>query len=165
MPWNTLTDLSSGIKVTESHMDAIRENINYLYKEGGIGAAWYSGGTLSASGAGFTAMHTDLSLTVTANGGPFLIGFNSHIWDSGVTRVYIDVFIDGTGLIGRSGITQVYNPSDYSGRPKLQNFTVMATAIATGTHTIEPRWRISGAGTAYIRADNEIPVNFWVAEQ
>jgi hypothetical protein len=62
MPWNTLTNLSSGTIVTETHMDQIRENIEWT---GGFG----SGGTpFSGFGSAFTNLARMVVGSYTGNG-------------------------------------------------------------------------------------------------
>ncbi len=108
---------------------------------------------------------TNLSLTITTNGGDVMAGFVGSVAHSlSANPIYFNVAVDGDDQAGDDGL--LYVMPGTSGT--LASFVTLLAGLSAGEHTIALRWRVNngtgtlwaGAGTTY----RDVHPQFWVRE-
>lgn len=137
MPWNALANLATGQLVTETHMDQIRENIDWLV---GLGVKGSASDNVDRSTTSTTFVDmTNLSVTVTTYGNPILFIAClplDHNTNTVVSR--LDMLMDGA-----SQLSPVH--MDISGHVRPFMAIKMLTPSA-GSHTFKLQWK-TASGT------------------
>jgi hypothetical protein len=90
---------------------------------------------------------TNLTLTINTNGGDILIGFNGTVKNSdtsNLSRVYVDVEVDGVRIGGDDGLALGEDSSALNTSPLVVNY--LHVGVPPGTHVFKLQWKV-GAGT------------------
>lgn len=90
---------------------------------------------------------TNLSVTLTTNGGDVFVFFAPLVGLGSSQVVFFDLDVDGTGLGGDDGIVAAVPSGVGIAIPVM----AMITGLAAGSHTIKLQWKVSG-GTATLYA-------------
>jgi hypothetical protein len=113
--------------------------------------------------------NTNLTLTITTNGGDVLIGFYGAVKGTANNqRIYFDIELDSTSyLIGDDGAFSPLVITGYIG-PFPVSFVHLARDLEAGEHTFELHWKTNG-GTATLYAGAgtnlcDFHPQFWVQE-
>jgi hypothetical protein len=123
--------------VTAQDMNAIGEDLDYLYQTGARAAA-----TINATSTNGTASFATLvQVNVTTRGGALLVGFYGAESHDASGSAYYDVAVDGTrkALNGFSGSLETQPGST----PGPVCMTLLLTGIGAGAHTLSLQWRTS----------------------
>jgi hypothetical protein len=106
---------------------------------------------------------TDLSLTITTNGGAVMVGFYGSL-TTPAGAGYLDVDVDGTRWAGDDGLIRAT-----ANQSSAVCFVILVTGLSAASHTFKLQWKAgssatltlyAGAGTA---AQDTHP-QFWVRE-
>ena len=160
--WNTMTDLANGDLVTETHMDTIRGNIEYLLTPNSHQLNTANVANLTTTSTSFVAASTTyFRTTIETHGGvclivaQFMAGASSNI-----IYVSFDLAVDGT----RIGDT-TYGLNHFYGFGNTTNSNIVVAGITTpsaGTHNFDLYWKVS-SGTGTI-GTNTAAANMFVIE-
>lgn len=165
MAWASMTDLSTGDLVTESHMDVIRGNIEYLLNPNNDRILRDNSGNYTTTSGSFVDVDaTNLAATITTFGGPVLVIVSAVVDHSAASAIVsMDVDVDGSRLGGAEGM--IWQQWDGATREHNFSISVLVTGLSAASHTFKLQWKTSGA-TASLHADptNNTPVQLSVIE-
>ena len=166
MAWATMTNLSTGDLVTETHMDNIRGNIEYLLdpnKDQAIRDNTTNYTTTSTSFVDVDA--TNLSFTITTNGGPVEVWFSVPYMANGGGRPSFDVDVNGT----RIGASFSHGLATGGASPTTGDVHTVSWKgyheIAAGNHTFKLQYRVFSSGTVTIPSAGNHATTFGVMER
>jgi len=156
----TSSDLNTYVRDNQNHVyNRIENNDEYTANE----VSNYT--TTSTSFVDVDA--TNLSLTITTNGGNVLAGFAGAGWLSSASEsIWLELDIDGSPWAGDDGIMRVrFDNINYI---KNLSFVVMVTGLSTASHTFKLQWKVDGGtGTIFAGAgttDSDLHPQFWIQE-
>ena len=114
---------------------------------------------------------TNLSFTITTEGGDVIIGFSGtgQAGAGGQTTAYFDVDIDGTRMGGDDGL--IFESGNSATNEEMYHnlsFVLLKEGLSAGSHTFKLQWKVSG-GTWYLLGNTsatgtKIHPQFWVRE-
>lgn len=151
--WATMNDLSTGDLVTETDMDTLRGNIEYLLNPNHEAIVYGTGNYLTTSTSFVDVDATNLSITLTTNGGPVLVTFTCQVYSSANVMAF-DITVDGTrvGAGYSRGLTAQDLINDFDGANV--SCTVLVTGLAAGSHTFKLQHLSGNGGNAIIMASS-----------
>jgi len=142
MPWNTLANLATGQLVTETHMDNIREDIEFLAGLGVKGSASDNVDRTTTS-TSFVDM-TNMSVTITTYGNPVILVYTGTVSNpTAGGGVNLDFTVDGTRQGGASGLAQALGSLAY-----INTLIYPILTLAAGSHTFKLQWKTTNASYA-----------------
>lgn len=165
MSWNTLADLTTGQIVTETHMDEIRENIEYLHSPNKDLVEHNEGSDYTTTSTSFVDVDaTDLSQTLTTTGGNVLVLCQVVVLSGTAANTYFDVDIDGTrfGTANTLGLAtwKVNDANDFGSI----TLAFIVDGLSAASHTFKLQWRVSAGTTTMYSTTANYPVIFHVIE-
>ena len=110
---------------------------------------------------------TNLSFTLSTNGGDVLVHFDGTLRSGGTgIGVALDVAIDGVRLGGDEGLVVMYSSTG------VMSFTRLVSGLSAGEHTFVLQWRAFNASSPYIpkmytgagTSGYDVHPQFWVRE-
>lgn len=155
MAWTSMTNLSTGDLVSEADMDAIRGNIEYLLDPNKQIIKHDNGADYTTTSTSFVDVDaTNLSLTITTNGGPVLVSA-AFTWgaNTGNITVYFDLDVDGASYTSSKGVHFEYYPASTGSH--LGGFSVLVDGLTAGSHTFKLQWKV-GSGTGRIYSNGSV---------
>lgn len=152
--WTAMRNLATGDLVTETDMDAIRGNIEYLFTPNSASIMLTDAGTISSTSTIWHDIHEDLEVTLTTYGGPVLLTFTASFYGVTVGNIaFFDVAVDGTLVSGCTyGITSQVAASTNVNQCESVTMTVLLTDLAAGSHVFKPQWKMNSGTTGKIQA-------------
>jgi hypothetical protein len=155
MAWTTPRTWATGELVTKTIMDThIRDNLNALKDPPSDEYAVHETSDYYTTSGSFVDVYSYASVTITTTGGDVLIVFFGVLKNATAgARVYLDVEIDGSSLLGGDDGLLCVVPKPITSASDTAPFCLvfLATGIDAGEHTFVPQWKVSG-GTAYMYA-------------
>lgn len=175
MPWNSPATFLTGRTVTASDWNTyVTDNISYLNARPGDEYLTNEGSDYTTTSTSFVAVDsTNLSISLTSNGGDVLIGFSGSVSNTtGGQSVYMDVFVDVDGggynsLTGDDGL--VMATSTNAGHMNNVSFIFKHTGLSSGSvYTYRLYWQVTAnTGTMYAGAGTstlDLHPQFWIKE-
>lgn len=147
----TSSDLNTYVRDNQNHIkNRLDNNADYI----GDTVSNYT--TTSTENVDVDA--SNLSLTITTNGGDVLVGFVGYCEVTGGNYGSMDINVGGSDYFsnGSSGVI-AFQPT-----LALCSFVVLIEGLSVGSHTFKLRWRVD-AGTGTLRRIDGSP-QFWVQE-
>lgn len=146
--------------------EQLRDNVDFLRNPPFASYLLNNSDYTTTSSSFVNVDNTNLSLTITTQGGPLLIGFYGSIYHSSASgRVFFDVDIDGTSRVGGDDGLVV---STVSSTVSAVSFLVWKAGLSAASHTFKLQWKTStstatlyaGQGTSGWKTHSQ----FWVKE-
>lgn len=157
-----MTDLANGDLVTETHMDVLRGNIEYLLTPNSDPGVATGAADVTTTSTSWVAVNTtNWRKTITTNGGTVKIVASFLCKTTNNTdTVSFDIAVDGTRIGDATAGLTAYNGK---GGAVLQHMTVVGiTTPSAGSHNFDLYWKVSAAtATLY---NNTEPGNMFVIE-
>ncbi|MFC1961223.1 hypothetical protein ACFLYO_11010 [Chloroflexota bacterium] len=135
--WTTLNNLSTGDLVTETDMDALRGNIEYLLNPNT--ASDYSSSYDSTTSTSF--VDSGVEAEITSYGGVLLLLFQCRAQTTTDTHVQFRFTVDGDPLTFE--IDERFPGEDVMSLTE-------AVSVAAGTHTVKVQFRVTSAASVSI---------------
>jgi hypothetical protein len=166
--WTPMNNLATGDLVTESDMDALRGNLDYLLDPNKSALLDTAGSIYSTTSTTFVDISaTNLSISLTTHGGPVLVIFSGSMYaGTSSTRVWLDITVDGSRHSGTSyGLLQVVGLGTAIADTRPICMVALLTGLAAGTYTLRPQWAVSAGGTVWMLSNaSTCPVQFSAIE-
>ncbi len=169
MSWTTPHTWIDGEALEEDIMnEQIRDNFNFLKDRPSNTRNINEGANYTTALTNFDDVDpTNLSLTITTEGGDVWVGFTGSISNSTInTYVHFDLEVDGVRFAGDDGIiVEQINPAN---NVSTIGFIILIDTLAAAAHTFKLQWKVS-AGTATMfagdgTANRDVHGQFWVHE-
>lgn len=117
---------------------------------------------------------TNLSLTITTDGGDVLVGFYGNVAQTSgaLARLYFDLDVDGARFGGDDGMVAIVTTSNdaASDAHRPVSFVALLDNLSAGSHTFKLQWKVELGTAPYTlyAASGTSPLNthgqFWVKE-
>lgn len=166
MAWTTAKTWATGDELDATTLNTyVRDNQNHLKdRMDNLECVQQLGGNYTTTATSFTDVDaTNLSLTITTNGGTVAVGFVGTLENGGSgNRVYLEVDIDsGTAALsgGQLSITRV----GINDQSLPFGFVAMVEGLSAGAHTFKLQWAVS-SGIGKLYASTSAMLEFWVKE-
>lgn len=169
--WTTPQTWANSVLVDATQLNThIRDNMDYLFTRPKTLSSVNAASDVSTTSTSFTDVDgagTDLTLSVTTNGGRLLVGFTGSMSNGGGYRGYLDVDVDGTRLGLDDGVASFSATASATANV---SFTAMTGVLSVGTHTVKLQWKtanVAGAVTCYMGAGTaayDLHPQFWAIE-
>lgn len=133
----------------------ISDNLDYLLNRPVAIQLVNEGADYTTSSSTFADVDaTDLSKTITTNGGDVLVAFLCSVINSSQRATYLDLDVDGARQGGNDGLACTVAAADL---PSALPLFCLVTGLAAGSHTFKIQWkRSAGTSTMYAGAGTTI---------
>lgn len=161
--WTAMDNLATGDLVTEADMDAIRGNIEYLLDPNADAILYNNTADYTTTSATMVDVDaTNLSITITTNGGPVLVTFSGAAQHNLARSTGFDVAVDGTaqGATFTYGINMVTTNANTLNLYMPVSFAILITGLSAASHTFKLQWNTGGATAKLASQAAYIGVNF-----
>lgn len=154
MPYTSMTNLAAGDLVTETHMDNIRTNIEYLLNPSVDVALRDNSADYTTTSTSFVDVDaTNVKATITTYGGPVLVVVTCNVAHTAVAGVVrLDVDMDGTRLGDTDGLLNFVGANG-AGYFAPCTIAFIVETVTAGSHTFKLQWKTGGA-TASMASNN-----------
>lgn len=159
MAWTQPATWVDGQVVAASDLNAqIRDNLAYLLAPN-VGQVITAAGALSTTSTTYASLGTAWSKSLTLNGGYLEAGLRMMV--SGAAATFSTAFfgIDVDGTLYSAALAAI------SGNQAVTvSFVKLITGLASGAHTVAPKWRVAAGTTTASTDPSVLPLEFWARE-
>ena len=167
MAWTTPKDWAVDEQLTASKLNThLRDNLNALKSPPSDNYECNEGSDYSSNSTSFADVDgTNLSLTITTNGGDVMVGFHGTFQAGTNATVFLDVYVDTADDGGDDGYVVQIMPAN---SPETVSFVRLITGLSAGSHTFKLRWKTNGATVTLFAgagtSNRDMHPQFWVRE-
>lgn len=166
MAWTNIAAVSSGDVITSIWGNSVIGNLQYLLNPNNSVILRDNRADYTTTSTTFVDIDsTNLSITLTTNGGPVLLFFGINYLAYGGVMPCLDIAVDGT-RIGNAFTYGLVKGQISPVNSDVSNITyaTLKTGLSAASHTFKLQWRAYSSGTSTIKNNGDYPVLFGAIE-